>query len=78
MAKIATAAPLVLHPMAKFQRQVKSLVDSGVIKSTDKLWKIAFLFKDDWEHWKQELEDFDFSMRDPINDLLSVENWEEA
>ena len=63
--------------MAKFQRQVKSLVESDVIKSTDKLWKIAFLFQDNWGHWKQELEDFDFSMRDPISDLLAVESWEE-
>ncbi|MEM1242528.1 MAG: DUF4327 family protein [Cyanobacteria bacterium P01_H01_bin.26] len=63
--------------MAKFQRQVKSLVESDVIKSTDKLWKIAFLFQDSWGYWKQELEDFDFSMRDPISDLLAVENWEE-
>ncbi|MEO0351019.1 MAG: DUF4327 family protein [Cyanobacteria bacterium P01_A01_bin.15] len=63
--------------MAKFQRQVKSLVESDVIKSTDKLWKIAFLFQDNWGYWKQELEDFDFSMRDPISDLLAVESWEE-
>lgn len=77
MAKTTVAAPLVLHPMAKFQRQVQSLVESNVIKSTDKLWKIAFLFRDSWEHWKQELEDFEFSMQDPISDLLAVENWEE-
>ena len=77
MAKTATADPLVLHPMAKFQRQVKSLVESDVIKSTDKLWKIAFLFQDNWGYWKQELEDFDFSMREPISDLLAVESWEE-
>ncbi|EKU97831.1 hypothetical protein Lepto7375DRAFT_7076 [Leptolyngbya sp. PCC 7375] len=77
MAKTTTAAPLVLHPMAKFQRQVKSLVESDVIKSTDKLWKIAFLFRDNWEHWKHELEEFEFSMQDPISDLLAVESWEE-
>lgn len=77
MAKTKTAAPLVLHPMAKFQRQVQSLVESDVIKPTDKLWKIAFLFRDSWEHWKQELEEFEFSMKDPISDLLAVESWEE-
>jgi hypothetical protein len=77
MAKTTTADPLVLHPMAKFQRQVRSLVDSDVIKSTDKLWKIAFLFRDSWPHWKHELEEFEFSMKDPISDLLAVESWEE-
>ncbi|MBT9317794.1 DUF4327 family protein [Leptothoe spongobia] len=77
MAKTTTAAPLVLHPMAKFQRQVQSLVESNVIKSTDKLWKIAFLFRDNWDYWKHELEEFEFSMQDPISHLLAVENWEE-
>ena len=77
MAKTTTADPLVLHPMAKFQRQVKSLVESDVIKISDKHRKIAFLFRDSWEHWKQELEDFDFSMQDPISHLLAVESWEE-
>ncbi|MEM8611615.1 MAG: DUF4327 family protein [Cyanobacteria bacterium P01_H01_bin.105] len=77
MAKTTTAAPLVLHPMAKFQRQVQSLVETDVIKTTDKIWKIAFLFRDRWEHWKHELEEFEFSMQDPISDLLAVESWEE-
>ncbi|MEO0395271.1 MAG: DUF4327 family protein [Cyanobacteria bacterium P01_A01_bin.137] len=77
MAKSTTAVPLVLHPMAKFQRQVQSLVESDVIKPTDKLWKIAFLFRDTWEHWKHELEEFEFSMQDPISALLAVESWEE-
>ena len=77
MAKTTTAAPLVLHPMAKFQRQVQSLVESDVIKTTDKLWKIAFLFRNRWEYWKHELEEFEFSMQDPISDLLAVECWEE-
>ncbi|MEO0431477.1 MAG: DUF4327 family protein [Cyanobacteria bacterium J06656_5] len=77
MAKSTTAVPLVLHPMAKFQRQVQSLVESDVIKPTDKLWKIAFLFRDNWEHWKHELEEFEFSMQDPISALLAVESWEE-
>ena len=64
--------------MAKFQRQVKSLVDSKVIQPTDRLWKIAFLFNDDWDHWKKELEEFDFSMQDSIEELLAVESWEEG
>ncbi|MEO1401816.1 MAG: DUF4327 family protein [Cyanobacteria bacterium J06635_1] len=66
-----------VHPMAKFQRQVASLVDAKVIQPTDRLWKIAFLFNDDWAHWKKELEEFDFSMQDTIEDLLAVESWEE-
>ncbi|MFE4105312.1 DUF4327 family protein [Almyronema epifaneia] len=74
---INTTNPAVVHPMVKFQRKVKSLVDSGVIQPSDSLWKIAFLFGDDWSHWKQELEEFEFSMQDPIGDLLAVESWEE-
>ena len=66
-----------IHPMVKFQRQVSSLVDAKVIQPTDRLWKIAFLFNDDWAHWKKELEEFDFSMQDTIEDLLAVESWEE-
>ncbi|MEM9006195.1 MAG: DUF4327 family protein [Cyanobacteria bacterium P01_F01_bin.86] len=67
----------VVHPMVKFQRQVQSLVKRKVVKPTESIWKIAFLFGDDWSHWKKELEDFDFSMQDPISDLLAVESWEE-
>lgn len=68
----------VVHPMVKFQRQVQSLVmKSKVIKPEDPIWKIAFLFGDEWSHWRRELEDFDFSMQDPIGDLLAVESWEE-
>lgn len=67
----------VVHPMVKFQRQVQSLVKRKVVKPTESIWKIAFLFGDDWNHWKKELEDFDFSMQDPISDLLAVESWEE-
>jgi hypothetical protein len=67
----------VVHPMVKFQRQVRSLVDSKVVKPTDSIWKIALLYGDDWSHWKRELEDFEFSMQDPIRDLLAVESWEE-
>ena len=72
-----TTTQQVAHPMLKFQRQVQSLVKRKVIKPTDSLWKIAFLFGDDWSHWRKELEDFDFSMQDPISELLSVESWED-
>ena len=68
----------VAQPMEKFQRQVRSLVESKVIRSTDKLWKIALLYGDDWSYWKKELEDFEFSMQDPIGDLLAVESWEDS
>jgi hypothetical protein len=68
----------VIHPMVKFQRQVRSLVDSKVIKPTDSLWKIALLYGDEWSFWKKELEDFDFTMQDPISTLLAVESWEEG
>jgi hypothetical protein len=68
---------LVVHPMVKFQRQVKSLVNSKVVQAEDRIWKIAFLFGDDWSHWRQELEDFEFSMQDPISYLLAVESWDE-
>jgi hypothetical protein len=67
----------VFHPMVKFQRKIQSLVTSGVVKSTDSIWKIALLFGDDWSYWKQELEDFDFSLQDPIDDLLAVEDWDD-
>lgn len=67
----------VLHPMVKMQRQVRSLVNSNILKPTDSIWKIAFLYGDEWAHWKQELQDFEFSMQDPVSDLLAVENWED-
>ncbi|TAE60280.1 MAG: DUF4327 family protein [Nostocales cyanobacterium] len=67
----------VIHPMVKLQRNVQSLVESNIIKTTDSIWKIALLYGDDWQHWKQELLDFGFSMQDPIGDLLVVENWDE-
>lgn len=67
----------VIHPMVKFQRKVRSLVESKVLKPTDSLWKIALLYGDEWPHWKKELEEFDFSMQDPISDLLDVESWDE-
>ncbi|WAL58363.1 DUF4327 family protein [Thermocoleostomius sinensis A174] len=67
----------IAHPMEKLQRQVRSLVQSKVLNPSDRLWKIALLYGDDWSYWKKELEDFDFSMQDPICDLLAVETWEE-
>lgn len=67
----------VIHPMVKFQRQVRSLVESKLIKPTDSIWKIAFLYGDDWPYWKKELHEFDFSMQDPVSELLVVETWEE-
>lgn len=68
----------VMHPMVKFQRKIGSLVSSNVMKPTDQLWKIAFLYGDDWSYWKSELEDFGFSTKDKINDLLVVESWEDS
>ncbi|MGQ9870682.1 DUF4327 family protein [Leptodesmis sp.] len=67
----------VIHPMAKLQRQVRSLVDSKLLRPTDSIWKIAFLYGDDWSFWKQELLAYDFTMQDPVSDLLAVESWDE-
>lgn len=67
----------VIHPMVKVQRQVRSLVDSQIVKPSDRIWKIAFLFGDDWTKIKQELLEFEFSMQDPLSELLAVEVWEE-
>jgi hypothetical protein len=67
----------VAHPMVKLQRQVRSLVDSKLLKPSDSLWKIALLYGDEWAYWKQELQSFDFTMQDPVSDLLSVDSWEE-
>ncbi len=67
----------VIHPMVKFQRQVRSLVESNLLKPTDSLWKVALLYGEEWPHWKQELLDFGFTMQDPINDLLTVEGWDD-
>lgn len=67
----------VIHPMVKFQRQVRSLVDKKIIRPSDSLWKIALLYGDEWPYWKKELLEFEFSMQDPVSDLLSVESWEE-
>ena len=63
--------------MAKFQRQLRSLVTSKILKPSDSLWKIALLYGDDWPHWKQELLEFGFSLQDPVSELLAVESWEE-
>jgi hypothetical protein len=67
----------VIHPMVKFQRQVRSLVEAKLLKPTDSLWKVALLYGEEWPHWKQELLDFGFTMQDPINDLLTVEAWDD-
>jgi len=69
--------PVVVHPMADFQRKVRSLVETKAISPSDSLWKIAFIFGDKWAHWKSELEAFEFAMQDSIGDLLAVECWEE-
>ncbi len=49
----------------------------NIVQPEDSIWKIALLFGDEWAHWKRELEEFDFSTKDPISDLLEVESWEE-
>lgn len=67
----------VLHPMTKLQRHVQSLVKSNLLKPTDGLWKIAFLYGEKWAYWKAELEAFEFTTKDPVSDLLAVEEWEE-
>ena len=69
--------PPVAHPMVKFQRQVRSLLTSKVLKPSDSIWKIALLYGDDWSYWKRELEDFEFTMQDPVSDLLAVEMWDD-
>ena len=63
--------------MVKLQRQVGKLVDSKLLKPNDSLWKIALLYGDDWAFWKQELLAYDFSMQDPVSELLLVESWED-
>ncbi|MGF1542410.1 MAG: DUF4327 family protein [Pleurocapsa sp.] len=67
----------VAHPMMKLQRKVSSLVDSNIIKPEDSISKIALLLGNDWSYWKNELLEFDFSLKDPIQELLLVENWDE-
>jgi Domain of unknown function (DUF4327) len=67
----------VTHPMVKLQRNVRSLVDSQIVQPSDNIWKIALLFGNEWQYWKQELLEFGFTMQDPLSDLLSVESWDE-
>jgi hypothetical protein len=67
----------VIHPMVKLQRQVRSLVDSKLLKPQDSIWKIALLYGDDWAYWKQELLAYDFTMQDPVSELLVVESWDD-
>lgn len=67
----------VAHPMVKLQRQVQSLIDSKLLRPTDSIWKIALLYGNEWSHWKNELLEFGFSMQDPVQDLLVVEEWDE-
>jgi Domain of unknown function (DUF4327) len=67
----------VIHPMVKFQHQIRSLVESKIVRPTDSIWKIALVFGNEWSYWKQELADFGFSMQDPVSELLSVEAWDE-
>ncbi|MGD1874940.1 MAG: DUF4327 family protein [Mastigocoleus sp.] len=63
--------------MVKLQKNVQSLVDSSIIKPSDRIMKIALLFGDDWQYWKKELLDFGFSSQDPVSELLAVEAWDE-
>lgn len=63
--------------MVKLQRKVRSLVDSKILKPSDNIWKIAFLYGDDWSFWKRELLEFGFSMQDPVSEILLVEAWDE-
>ena len=67
----------VIHPMVKLQHHVRSLVESNILKPTDKLWKIALLYGDEWSHLKQELQEFGFTTQDPVSELLAVEAWDE-
>lgn len=65
------------HPMVKLQRKIASLVESKIIKPEDSIGKIALLLGNDWAYWKRELLEFDFSMKDPVQELLMIENWDE-
>ena len=67
----------VAHPMIKLQRKVSSLVDSKIIKPEDSISKVALILGNDWSYWKNELLEFDFSLKDPIQELLQVEDWDE-
>ena len=63
--------------MLKLQRKVSSLLESNIIKPEDNIGKIALLFGDKWGYWKEELQSFDFSMKDTIEELLLVEDWDD-
>jgi Domain of unknown function (DUF4327) len=77
MIKEGMTPQVLAHPMVKLQRQVQKLVDSRLIKPNDSLWKIALLYGDEWAYWKQELVSFEFTMQDPVSDLLMVQSWED-
>ena len=63
--------------MVKLQRKVSSLIDSQIITPEDKIGKIAMLLGNDWSYWKNELLAFDFSLKDPVKELLIVEDWDD-
>ena len=65
------------HPMVKLQRKIASPVESKIIKPEDSIGKIALLLGNDWAYWKNELLEFDFSMKDPVQELLMIEDWDE-
>jgi hypothetical protein len=67
----------VAHPMVKLQRQVQSLINSKLLKPTDSIWKIALLYGNEWSYWKNELLEFGFSMQDPVQELIAVDEWDE-
>ncbi len=67
----------VAHPMVKLQLKVASLVNSKVLKPSDRIWKIALLYGDEWTYWKTELLEFGFTTQDPVSELLAVEAWDE-
>lgn len=64
--------------MVKLQQKVRSLVESKILKPEDSIWKIAFLYGDNWDFWKRELLEFDFTLQDPVSDLLLVEDWDDG
>lgn len=63
--------------MMKFQRKLASLVEKNLLKPDDSLWKLALLYGDDWAFWKKELQDFGFTMQDPVGEVLRVDAWDE-
>ncbi len=77
MIKERMAQQVVNHPMVKLQRQVQKLVDAKLLKPSESIWKIALLYGEEWAYWKQELLSFEFTMQDPVSELLAVETWED-